>query len=132
MVRVVNSTSTDMAMAAGEFAQAIAELSSSEEGLGPQLAGSLAGLAAVERKVQELQDKQAEEDAFTIMATGMLITLPFPRNSSHISTSRRICKIDQLSAGELVSETAQFPMFRHACLVSVPLPRAHVQCLAER
>lgn len=60
----------DLAAAAGEFAHTIAELSSSNEGLGQQLAGALAGLASVERKVQELQDKQANEDTLTIMATG--------------------------------------------------------------
>lgn len=59
-----------MAAAAGEFAQAVAELSSSEEGLGPQLSSALAGLASVERKVQELQEKQSEEDTLTIMSTG--------------------------------------------------------------
>ena len=59
-----------MATAAGEFSQAVSELSSSEEGLGPQLASVLSGLAAVERKVQEMQDKQSEEDTLTIMSTG--------------------------------------------------------------
>ncbi len=58
-------------MAAGEFALAIAELSSSEDGLGQHLTDALQGLAAVERKAQEMQDKQAESDTFTIMATGM-------------------------------------------------------------
>ena len=60
----------ELAAAAGEFAHTIAELSSSNEGLGQQLAGALAGLASVERKVQELQDNQANEDTLTIMSTG--------------------------------------------------------------
>ena len=59
-----------MALSAGEFSQAVADLASSDIGLGPQLANALAGLGAVERKVQELQDKQAEEDTLTIMSTG--------------------------------------------------------------
>lgn len=59
-----------MALAAGEFAQTIADLSTSDVGLGVQLAGALVGLAAVERKAQELQDKQANEDTLTIMSTG--------------------------------------------------------------
>ena len=67
-------TLVELATAAGEFAQTIADLSASHEGLGPQLAGALAGLANVERKVQELQDKQSNEDTLTIMATGT-----FPR-----------------------------------------------------
>jgi sorting nexin-1/2 len=60
----------EMAIAAGEFAQTIADLSASNEGLGVQLAGALAGLATVERKAQELQDKQSVDDTMTIMSTG--------------------------------------------------------------
>lgn len=60
----------ELALAAGEFAQTIADLSTSDVGLGVQLAGALVGLAAVERKAQELQDKQANEDTLTIMSTG--------------------------------------------------------------
>lgn len=66
----VSDFSVELAVAAGEFAQTIAELSTSDAGLGAQLAGALSGLAAVERKAQELQDKQSTEDTLTIMATG--------------------------------------------------------------
>lgn len=66
----------ELAAATGEFSQAIAELSASEESLGQQLAGALAGLAAVEKKAQELQDKQAIEDVITVMSTGMFIFHP--------------------------------------------------------
>lgn len=59
----------ELAAAAGEFAQTIQELASSDVGLGQQLAGALAGLAVVQRKAQELQEKQANEDTLTIMAT---------------------------------------------------------------
>ena len=60
----------ELAAAAGEFAQAVGDLAQSDAGLGTQLASALAGLAAVERKSQELQDKQSSEDTLTIMATG--------------------------------------------------------------
>ena len=60
----------ELAAAAGEFAQAVGDLAQSDAGLGMQLASALAGLAAVERKSQELQDKQSSEDTLTIMATG--------------------------------------------------------------
>ncbi|KAJ3527597.1 hypothetical protein NM688_g8108 [Phlebia brevispora] len=68
-VDLVSKQRTELAAAAGEFAQAVAELATSEDGLGPQLSSALAGLATVERTCQELQDKQAEADTFTIMAT---------------------------------------------------------------
>lgn len=61
----------DLSAAAGEFAQAIGDLSQSDIGLGSQLASALVGLASVERKVQELQEKQSNEDTLTIMSTGM-------------------------------------------------------------
>ena len=48
----------------------IADLSTSDIGLGGPLASALAGLATVERKAQDLQDKQAGEDTLTIMSTG--------------------------------------------------------------
>ncbi|KAF7794252.1 hypothetical protein EIP86_005385 [Pleurotus ostreatoroseus] len=70
-IDLVSKQRIELAVAAGEFAQAVAELSSSEDGLGQQLSSALQGLAAVERKAQEMQDKQAEADTFTIMATGM-------------------------------------------------------------
>ena len=65
----------ELAIAAGEFAQTIQELASSDAGLGQQLAVAFAGLAAVERKAQELQEKQSNEDTLTIMATGTSISV---------------------------------------------------------
>ena len=70
----------ELSAAAGEFAQAIADLSQSDVGLGSQLASALAGLAAVERKAQELQEKQSNEDTLTIMATGTAIR-NIPKNA---------------------------------------------------
>ncbi|KAI0705214.1 Vps5 C terminal like-domain-containing protein [Cytidiella melzeri] len=72
LVKAIDSISkqrAELALAAGEFAQTIVDLSTSDVGLGTQLASSLAGLAAVERKAQELQDKQSNEDTMTMMST---------------------------------------------------------------
>lgn len=80
----------DLSVAAGEFAQTIQDLASSDVGLGPQLAGALAGLAAVERKAHELQEKQSNEDTLTMMATGMLavetVFVCFTNNISFLSS----------------------------------------------
>ena len=59
----------ELAVCSGEFAQAVSDLSSAD--VGKQLSQSLAGLADVERKVQELQIVQSEQDMATLMATGM-------------------------------------------------------------
>ncbi|KIP03006.1 hypothetical protein PHLGIDRAFT_111375 [Phlebiopsis gigantea 11061_1 CR5-6] len=68
-IDLVSKQRAELAAAAGEFAQAIGDLAQSDAGLGTQIASALAGLAAVERKAQELQDKQSSEDTLTIMAT---------------------------------------------------------------
>ncbi|GJE91193.1 Vps5-domain-containing protein [Phanerochaete sordida] len=68
-IDLVAKQRADLAAAAGEFAQTIQDLASSDVGLGQQLAGALAGLAVVERKAQDLQEKQANEDTLTIMST---------------------------------------------------------------
>ena len=73
LVKAIDSISkqrTELALVAGEFSAAVADLSTSEVGLGSQLANSLAGLASVEKKVQVMQDKQANEDQMTLMITG--------------------------------------------------------------
>ncbi|KAH9888986.1 Vps5 C terminal like-domain-containing protein [Cubamyces lactineus] len=57
----------EVAAAAGEFAQTIADLAACD--VGSQLSASLSGLAEVERKAQELQSKQAHEDMVTILST---------------------------------------------------------------
>ena len=78
LVKAIDSISkqrTELALVAGEFSAAVADLSTSEVGLGSQLANSLAGLASVEKKVQEMQDKQANEDQMTLMSTGESLSL---------------------------------------------------------
>ncbi|KAI0644233.1 Vps5-domain-containing protein [Trametes meyenii] len=57
----------EVAAAASEFAQTIADLAACD--VGKQLSASLAGLAEVERKAQELQSIQAHEDMVTILST---------------------------------------------------------------
>jgi sorting nexin-1/2 len=57
-----------MAIATGEFGQAISELASSD--LGKQLSHSLSGLADVEMKAQGWQEVQNEQDMATLMSTG--------------------------------------------------------------
>ncbi|KAI0343027.1 Vps5-domain-containing protein [Trametopsis cervina] len=72
LVKAIDSVSkqrAELSLAAGEFAQTIADLATSDVGLGTQLAESLEGLAVVERKVQELQEKQSNEDTMGIMST---------------------------------------------------------------
>jgi sorting nexin-1/2 len=61
-------TSIELSIAIGEFAQSIAELSASD--LGTSLSRSVAGLADIERKSQELQATQSQQDVMTFMSTG--------------------------------------------------------------
>ena len=56
-----------MAVAIGEFALAIGELSGSD--LGQPLSQALAVLSDVEKKAQDLQHEQAQEDIATFMST---------------------------------------------------------------
>ncbi|CAL1715071.1 unnamed protein product [Somion occarium] len=65
----VSKQRADLSASIAEFAQALAELSTSDVGLGPQLAKSLAGLAEVERKAEEIQKIQSTEDVRTLMST---------------------------------------------------------------
>ena len=60
----------ELALAASEFAQTIADLAACD--VGQQLSASLSGLADVERKVQELQSAQAHDDLMTVLSTGQL------------------------------------------------------------
>ncbi|KAH9940910.1 Vps5-domain-containing protein [Epithele typhae] len=57
----------DIAAAAGEFAQTIADLAACD--VGSQLSVSLSMFAEVEQKVQELQSAQANDDMRTILST---------------------------------------------------------------
>jgi sorting nexin-1/2 len=59
----------------GEFAQTVADLSSSD--VGKQLAHSLAGLAEIEHKAQDLQSVQSEQDVVTLLSTGKFTYVPF-------------------------------------------------------
>lgn len=58
----------ELAVSSGEFAQNVSDLSAAD--VGKQLSLSLAGLADVERKAQDLQSVQSEQDMTTLMATG--------------------------------------------------------------
>lgn len=65
----------ELAVSSGEFAQTVSDLSAAD--VGKQLSHSLAGLADVERKAQELQSLQSEQDMTTLLATGMYILFRF-------------------------------------------------------
>ncbi|KAF8892263.1 Vps5 C terminal like-domain-containing protein [Infundibulicybe gibba] len=57
----------DLAVATGEFAQTVGDLSASD--VGKQLSYSLSGLSDVTRKAQDLQNTQSEQDVVTLMST---------------------------------------------------------------
>ena len=63
----------ELAVAAGDFAQSIADLA--EADIGQHLSTSLAGLANMERKYQELQNTQSEQDMVTFLSTGKSIII---------------------------------------------------------
>jgi len=67
-IELVAKQRSELAAAMGEFAQAIADLSASD--VEKQLAHSLAAMADVERKAQELQNTQSRQDMVTLMSTG--------------------------------------------------------------
>ncbi|KAM6497135.1 Vps5 C terminal like domain containing protein [Amanita muscaria] len=66
-VEIVAKQRQEVALAAGEFAQSIADIA--EADISQHLSASLAGLADIERKYQELQNAQAEQDMVTFMST---------------------------------------------------------------
>ncbi|KAF7309838.1 Beta-glucan synthesis-associated [Mycena indigotica] len=66
-IETVSKQREELAVSMGEFAQAVSDLSSSD--VGKQLAQSLAGLAEVQRKTQDLQHRQAEQDLVTLLST---------------------------------------------------------------
>ncbi|PPR08142.1 hypothetical protein CVT24_012356 [Panaeolus cyanescens] len=66
-IETVAKHRSELAAATGEFAHNFTELSSAD--VGKQLSQSLAGLADVERKAQDLQVIQSEQDMATLMAT---------------------------------------------------------------
>jgi sorting nexin-1/2 len=67
-IELVAKQRSELASAMGEFGQAISDLSSSD--IGKQLAQSLAAMADVERKTQEMQNTQSAQDVVTLMSTG--------------------------------------------------------------
>jgi sorting nexin-1/2 len=66
-IELVAKHRSEIAVSSGEFAQTVSDLSSAD--VGKQLSQSLAGLAEVERKAQDLQSVQSEQDMTTLMAT---------------------------------------------------------------
>ncbi|KAI0073528.1 Vps5-domain-containing protein [Panus rudis PR-1116 ss-1] len=68
-IEQVSKQRAELSQAISEFAQTLAELGSSDDGLGQQLAHSLTGLAEVERKAEEIQKIQSAEDVRTVMST---------------------------------------------------------------
>ncbi|KAJ6591516.1 Vps5 C terminal like-domain-containing protein [Mycena vulgaris] len=66
-IELVSKQRAELATAMAEFAQTVTDLSSSD--VGKQLAHSLAGLAEIERKGQDLQSVQSEQDVLTLMST---------------------------------------------------------------
>ncbi|KAF7308497.1 Beta-glucan synthesis-associated [Mycena chlorophos] len=66
-IEAVSKQRSELAVAMGEFGQAVSDLSASD--VGKQLAQSLAGLAEVQRKTQDLQNIQADQDLTTLLAT---------------------------------------------------------------
>ncbi|KAG6891588.1 hypothetical protein C0992_002626 [Termitomyces sp. T32_za158] len=66
-IEAVARQRSELAVSTGEFAQTVGDLSACD--MGKQLSESLAGLADVERKAQELQATQSEQDMVTFMGT---------------------------------------------------------------
>jgi len=58
----------ELAVATGEFATAIADLSLSD--IGKELQQFLAAMANVERMAEEFQNIQSQQDIMTILSTG--------------------------------------------------------------
>lgn len=69
----VNKCIAELSVAAGDFAQSVSDLAESD--IGEDLSASLAGLADMERKYQEMQTAQSEQDMITFLSTGKLISL---------------------------------------------------------
>ncbi|KAF8216563.1 Vps5 C terminal like-domain-containing protein [Mycena galopus ATCC 62051] len=66
-IELVSKQRSELATTMAEFATNVTDLSQSD--VGKQLASSLAGLADVERKAQDIQSVQAEEDIVTLLST---------------------------------------------------------------
>ncbi|KAJ6581560.1 Vps5 C terminal like-domain-containing protein [Mycena capillaripes] len=66
-IEMVSKQRAELSTTMAEFAQTVTELSSSD--VGKQLAHSLAGLADVQRKAQDIQSVQSEQDVVTLLST---------------------------------------------------------------
>ncbi|THH16957.1 hypothetical protein EW146_g3758 [Bondarzewia mesenterica] len=66
-IDIASKHRTELATAVGEFTQTITDLTASD--LGSSLMGSLAALADVEKKAQELEAEQAQQDLVTFLGT---------------------------------------------------------------
>ncbi|KAF8216564.1 Vps5 C terminal like-domain-containing protein, partial [Mycena galopus ATCC 62051] len=66
-IELVSKQRSELATTMAEFATNVTDLSQSD--VGKHLASSLAGLADVERKAQNIQSVQAEEDIVTLLST---------------------------------------------------------------
>ncbi|KAF7356550.1 Beta-glucan synthesis-associated [Mycena venus] len=66
-IELVSKQRAELSTAMAEFANNVTELSQSD--VGKQLAQSLAGLADVERKAQDIQSVQSEQDVITLLST---------------------------------------------------------------
>ena len=89
----------ELSVAAGEFAHSVQELA--EADVGEHLPTSLAGLAYVERKYQEMQTAQSEQDMITFLSTGEFIPVFQDRLNSWLCNSRRIYAVDKFRSGAL-------------------------------
>jgi len=66
-VEQVTKQRQELSVAAGEFAQSVSDLA--EADIGEDLSASLAGLAEMEKKYQEMQTGQSEQDMITFLST---------------------------------------------------------------
>ncbi|KAF7370555.1 Beta-glucan synthesis-associated [Mycena sanguinolenta] len=66
-IELVSKQRAELSATMAEFATNVTDLAQSD--VGKQLASSLAGLADVERKAQDIQSVQAEEDIVTLLST---------------------------------------------------------------
>ncbi|KAJ7504328.1 Vps5 C terminal like-domain-containing protein [Mycena galericulata] len=66
-IELVSKQRAELATAIAEFAQTVSDLSSSD--VGKQLAHSLAALAEIQHKAQDIQSVQSEQDVVTLLST---------------------------------------------------------------
>jgi sorting nexin-1/2 len=81
-IDLVAKQRSELAAATGEFAQTITDLSACD--VEKQLAHSLAAMADVGKKGQELQSTQSRQDIVTLMSTGKCFVVRSSISHSHI------------------------------------------------